>query len=324
MKKRSLLFFAFLLLGLFGAWGQDFSHAQSESPPAVDCDPLGWFPEDFGLKDHTVFIYDGYYYLASIYLPGEQKFAYARSQDLCHWEDLSPILDQRTGVWDAEQVWAPSVLEENGVFYMFYTGVRYEYPNFTQSIMLATSTDPADPASWEQQGMIFQPDHEGMVWQDGDWADCRDPDVIKVGNLYYLLYTGRDVDGGIIGLATASDPRGPWQDFGSILTLDVPGALESATIWQANGGYYLFYNHTQRGEEYRFGPAVGGPWSDPAPLFPGWAHEIWSGMDGQTYTSYLTDYTVTIKPLIWNTRYDPPRPFIGAQISEVFIPLIMH
>jgi predicted GH43/DUF377 family glycosyl hydrolase len=152
-------------------------------------------------------------------------------------------LAQRTGEWDSEQVWAPLVLEEDGTYYMFYTGVRYPYPHFTQSIMLATSTNPADPDSWEQQGMIFQPDHAGMAWEDGNWSDCRDAHIIKVGALYYLLYTGRDTDGGIIGLATASDPAGPWLDFGSILTLDGSGMPESPALWQANDGYYLIYNH---------------------------------------------------------------------------------
>ena len=125
--------------------------------------------------------------------------------------------------------------------------------------------------------------------------------------------------------------------------------LESPTLWQRNEGYYLFYNATRTmlgttmlaanggppfdnalslnesaGEKHRFGPAPGGPWGEAFPLFPGWAHEIWSGMDGQTYTSYLTDYTVTIQSLIWNTRYDPPRPFIGEQIVETFVPLLVR
>jgi hypothetical protein len=209
---------------------------------------------------------------------------------------------------------------------LFYTGVKGQHPNLTQSIMLATSTNPAAPDSWEQHGMIFQPDHAGMVWEDGAWADCRDAFVLKQGDIYYLFYTGQDTNGGIVGLATASEPLGPWRDFGSILTLDVAGLPESPVLWMANGGYYLFYNHSGnsafRGENYRFGPTLGGPWNDAQSLSPGWAHEMWMGMDARTYTSYLTDYTVTIRHLIWDTRYDPPRPFIGDQIEDVFIPLV--
>ncbi len=69
------------------------------APPAMAqpaaCARLGWFPTTFGLKDHTIFLVAGTYYLASIWLaPGhnEEQFAYARSTDLCHWEDAGAHL----------------------------------------------------------------------------------------------------------------------------------------------------------------------------------------------------------------------------------------
>ena len=143
-------------------------------------------------------MYDGYYYLISNYIPNEYFFSYARSTDLCDWEDLTPILDQRENEWESLAVWAPFVYEEEGSYYLYYTGVKGPYPLLTQSIMLATSTNPADSDAWELQGMIFQPDHDWMIWQDDQWADCRDPMVMKVGDTYYLYYSGRDEDGGII------------------------------------------------------------------------------------------------------------------------------
>lgn len=304
-----------------------FVLARTEQRSAT-CEVAGWFPEDFGLKDHSIFVYEGAYYLVSIYLPGEKTFAYARTQDFCAWEDLSPILTNNTGAWDSLAIWAPHVLENEGVYYMYYTGVKGPYPFLTQSIMLATTTNPADPHLWAVEGMLFQPDHPGMVWEDGAWANCRDPHVFKIEDTFYMLYTGEDLDGGIVGLATAPSPRGPWQDLGSILTLEGAGIPESPALWPANGGFYLIYNRAgagaASGEKYRFGPTLTGPWSQEASLTPGWAHEIWSGLDAQTYTSYLTDYTVTIQPLIWNTRFDPPLPFIGAQILEWMLPVVVH
>jgi len=151
---------------------------------------MGWFPTEFGLKDHHIFWYDGYYYLVSTYVPLEDnnllaqtKFAYARSIDLCAWEDLSPILDSgANGVWDA--IWAPYVLFDDGTYYLYFTGVTNQ---LTQRISLATSTDPSNPNSWQvQEDVVFKPDHPGMVWEDGMLADCRDPTVIKVENVYYF------------------------------------------------------------------------------------------------------------------------------------------
>jgi beta-xylosidase len=294
-----------------------------------ECETLGWFPEDFGLKDHSVFTYNGYYYIVSINVPVEEYFAYARSSDLCHWEDLSPVLSNGVGEWDTVAIWAPDVFLHDGTYYMYYTGVKGSYPNLTQSILLATTTNPADPDSWETKlDFVFQPDHHDMVWEDSSWADCRDPMVERVGDTFYMYYTGKDSTGGIVGLATAESPSGPWMDTGSILSIDQGEMAESPIVWEANGGFYLFYNRLSnsrpQGEVYHFGPSPMGPWNDATLIHPGWAHEIWLGMDGRTYTSYLTDYSISIQPLIFNHIFQPPRPLIGDQINEFFLPIIIN
>ena len=77
------------------------------------CKMPGWFPASFGLKDHTIFWHEGYYYLMSNFMPGEKFFAYARSTDMCTWEDLTPVLGERVaGAWDEFGVWAPYVYKE--------------------------------------------------------------------------------------------------------------------------------------------------------------------------------------------------------------------
>ena len=107
-----------------------------------DCNRLGWFPTEFGLKDHSVFYFDGYYYLVSIYLPGEQFFAYGRSTDLCHWEDLTPVLEQRTNQWDSLAIWAPHVVQVDGIYYMYYTGVKGPYPYFNPKHYVCNNDQP--------------------------------------------------------------------------------------------------------------------------------------------------------------------------------------
>ena len=316
--------------------------ASGQVDGSFPCERPGWFPEGFGLKDHTIFEYDGLYYLASIYLSevgNEQSFAYASSPDLCQWTNLGGILTmRRPGGWDEFRIWAPFVYEEDGVYYMYYTGVTgvtgvSEPEPLAQSIMLATSTDPSDPNSWTEKGVVFQPNHDGMIWGGFDtWSDCRDATVIQAGNLYYLYYTGLDYDAdlhtsvGIVGLANAPSPLGPWTDQGAIVEL--PKAMpESPTVTVHKSIYYLFYNHAganARGEVYRHGPTPAGPWTEPSPFRPGWAHEVWTGQDGRFYTSYLTDYSVTIQRLTWDAFYDPPLPFIGETIHRLFAPLAVH
>ena len=165
VHRRFQVVLLVLLAGLFLAFPSGRATARPAYYAGADpagCETPGWFPEEFGLKDHSIFWYAPYYYIVSNLIPGENRFAYARSKDLCSWEVLPPILNARIrGSWEESSIWAPFVLEEDGVFYMYYTGVNF---NFTQSIMLATSTNPADPASWQSQGMIFQPSHGEIKW----------------------------------------------------------------------------------------------------------------------------------------------------------------
>ncbi len=296
---------------------------QPSNALADTCSRLGWFPDDFGLKDHHLFWFDGYYYLISNYLPGESRFAYARSADFCHWERLADVLPVEASVAgeNLKAVWAPFVHFEDGIFYLFYTVVTKD---ITQRILLAVTDNPADPTSWQEQGVVFQPDHEDMIWQDGGWADCRDPMVLKSDGHYYLYYTGMDVNGGIVGAAKATTLEGPWRDWGAIIPPVVGGIPESATVASYAGAYYLFYNDTSLGEVFRIGASPAGPWLEPQRFLPGWAHEVWQDVDGKWYTSYLTSATVTISPLTWDDFYDPVWPFIGENAFHILLPLFLR
>ncbi|HNB52708.1 MAG TPA: family 43 glycosylhydrolase, partial [Anaerolineales bacterium] len=299
ISRFPLFLFLIMFAGvLFLQVPSPYGTAYGASPAQGKCSPLGWFPEGFGLKDHTVFKHDGFYYIASIFLPGEKKFAYGRSQDLCTWEDLGPILTERTPEdWDEMAIWAPDVLEVEGVYYMYYTGVT---SNFTQSIMLATTTNPADPTSWEEQGLIFQPTHLGALWKAGYWSDCRDPHVIFANDQYYLFYTGTDVDGGIVGVASAPTPSGPWTDHGPVIPPTLGTIYESASAFVREGTYYLTYhamiNGASAGTFTLTSSTPDGLYTEPVHLAPGWAHEFWLDTENNWYTSYLTSYTVTIAP----------------------------
>jgi hypothetical protein len=330
MQSRKWLIFLFFLISLVGGVGPLEGGTRERrmeiTTGDLTCEQSGWFPQEFALKDHTIFWYDGFYYAASIYLGNktwEDRFAYARSEDLCNWEYLGGLLQDRPSAgWEGFRIWAPFVFEENEVYYMYYTGVTSD---ITQSIMLATSTDPADIDSWQRHGMVFQPSHENMVWPgEGYWSDCRDPTVRRWGSLYYLYYTGRDNAGGIVGLATSEFPKGPWQDWGAILT--IPNTmLESPTVVFRDGWYYLIYNRTDgTGEVVRVGPSPAGPWSWPRLLRPGWAHEIWRTPDSKWMTSYLTTYQISIQSLVWDDVSSPPWPFIGEQVFRVWIPFLSH
>jgi hypothetical protein len=135
-----------------------------------------------------------------------------------------------------------------------------------------------------------------------------------------MLYTGLDASGGIVGLATAPHPAGPWADQGAIF--QAGGILpESATLFEHAGTVYLFYTVPYVGGHFVAGPALAGPWSSPRRLARGWAHEVWAGPGG-LHTSFLRDYTVTITPLSWSLAFTPPQPIFGLEAHTLMFPLI--
>jgi len=331
MKRRLIFLLLFLILGSILGCRNSKKILANKPQKVIECERPGWFPENFGLKDHSIFFYDGYYYLISIYVPpdtidlldlAQDRFAYARSTDFCTWEELDFVFVNGPSTWDDASIWAPYVFEEEGTYYLFYTGVTRD---ITQSILLATSVDPSDPFSWQPHGMVFQPDHSSMVWSENDWADCRDPMVIKENDTYFLYYTGLDQAGGIIGVAESPSLMGTWDDQGSITEPDPTTMPESTFVLFQNGIYYLFYNLSYIGEYYRTSTTSHlGPWSEEIALPPGWANEFFSGMDGKIYSSYLTDYTVTISPVSWDYLFSPPHPVLSENIYYHFLPQISN
>lgn len=271
------------------------------------CDRPGWFPEQVGIREHAIFRYKDQTYLMAAQQPGRHALLVARTSDLCHWEQLPSALTQvRLDAWDGKDVRTPFVFEQNGLYNLFYTGITW---NGTERILWATTNNPADSNSWVVQGEAFRPNHPEENWPAGGEATCRAPVLLRDGELYYLYYTGKDSGGGIIGVAVASSPGGPWADLGAILPAIPDGLYENPFVAAYQGAYYLFYHHPQQGTQYRISESPTGPWSAPFDLAPGWAHEIWQQGD-LWFTSFLTDYSVTIFPLAWDVENGQIHPQI--------------
>lgn len=81
-------------------------------------------------KDFSLVKQGGYYHLFYIRnntaLPAEQTetdFGHSVSTDLYHWTQLPNALGVDLGEWDNAHLWAPSVFQHDGLWWMFYTGV---------------------------------------------------------------------------------------------------------------------------------------------------------------------------------------------------------
>lgn len=141
--------------------------------------------------------------------------------------------------------------------------------------LVATSNDAldafpilfsADLKNWTHKGFVF-PDGDGPSWAAhgktvGDfWA----PEMAKVGNEYWLVYTARQHSNALaIGMAKSDHPEGPWRDCGQPLlagfsynTTGLPddggqpvfsgGVIDSHIFVDSNGNRYLFWKRDTNG-----------------------------------------------------------------------------
>lgn len=112
---------------------------------------------------------------------------------------------------------------------------------------------PANAPLLEPGKFIYRPDlslnpalrpGSGDDW---DRAFIESGDIVKVGDTYYWYYHGHK-DTYQIGVATATDPTGPWTKYSGNPVIPVgPGEYDDgyvacAAFYQEAGKYYLFYS----------------------------------------------------------------------------------
>ena len=92
-----------------------------------------YVPKDRYVWDFWVVSHEGRYHLFHLQAPrdlpdpelrhGLASVGHAVSTDLIHWKNLGTALGPGpAGEWDDRAIWTGSVVEKDGLFYMFYTG----------------------------------------------------------------------------------------------------------------------------------------------------------------------------------------------------------
>lgn len=141
--------------------------------------------------------------------------------------------------------------------------------------LVATSNDGADAFPilfsadlefWEHKGFVFA-EGETPSWAatGKGFADFWAPEMAKIGDEYWLVYTARKHDNVLaIGLAKADHPLGPWRDRGDPLVdgfayqsegaVDAGtqpvmsgGVIDSHIFIDTNGDRYLFWKRDTNG-----------------------------------------------------------------------------
>lgn len=236
-------------------------------------------------KDFTLTKKDGYYHLFFIRnnttqgsLGNECDFGHAISNDLYHWTQLPPVLHTDSLGWDNQNVWAPHVIERDGLYWMFYTGVQNLAGTYreTQRIGCAVSTDLN---VWSRLGEpVFDTSKAPWAW----WSPlnpgpaCRDPFVMPDPNrpgmwlMYYTAGIAGDSTNTEIGIAQSDGSFSAWTDLEPVqVTSHVYSSnslTESPHLFQHDGLWYLFIT-TSSGQPLTFYTSP-----DPTGDLPSWTY----------------------------------------------------
>ncbi len=89
--------------------------------------------------------YEGnfYMYVTSIDL-NSKGFNVYRSKDLTNWQKADIAFMPEGTSWGSSKLWAPEVIEENGIYYLFYSA-QWGAKDYVFYISVATSTNPVGP-----------------------------------------------------------------------------------------------------------------------------------------------------------------------------------
>jgi len=237
-------------------------------------------PAPYRPKDFAVVKKDGLYHLfyirRNVTLPiqdTENDLGHAVSPDLFTWTQLPPVVPARPGQWDNHHIWAPSIVERDGVYYLFYTGVAESAGvyNEWQRIGVATSTDLE---TWNQfdQPVFSCPQ---VPWSFCDPIEAltafRDPFVMAdptTAGGYLMYYTGtlaHDSTRTVVGAARSGGDPFAWTDVQPMLAThqEYSGNVltESPHVFQHDSLWYLFFTGgTSQPITFMTGPdPLGGP-----------------------------------------------------------------
>lgn len=122
--------------------------------------------------------------------------------------------------------------------------------------LAATSNDALDAFPLLHSDDLEQWRHVGFAFAEGDapgWAthglrmaDFWAPEIARVGDEYWLVYTARDKAHMLgVGLAKAKSPQGPWVDLGRPLLTG--GVIDGHIFVDDDGEIYLLWKEDRNG-----------------------------------------------------------------------------
>jgi beta-xylosidase len=208
----------------------------------------GWY------ADPEAHVFDGQYWIFPTYSApyGQQTFMDAfSSKDLVTWEKHPRVLDTVNVKWAHRAVWAPSVIEKGGWYYIFFGANDIQNDQQAGGIGVARSKSPAGPFVDYLGKPLIDRFHNGA--QPIDQMVFRDP---KDG-AYYIVYGGwRHCN--IARLKDDFTGFVPFADGATFKEITPTGYVEGAYMLPKDGKYYFMWSEGGwTGPNYAVAYAVG-------------------------------------------------------------------
>ena len=169
---KHLLLFTVLLL---------FSESTFSQNKRTSGNPLftGWYADPEGI------IFGNEYWIYPTYSAPYDKqvfFDAFSSKDLVTWTKHSKILDTSNVKWAKRAVWAPSIIQKDGKYFLFFGANDIQSDNEYGGIGVAVADKPAGPFKDYLKKPLIDKFHNG--------AQPIDQFIFKDNDEYYLIYGG--------------------------------------------------------------------------------------------------------------------------------------
>lgn len=156
------------------------------------------------------------------------------SPDLLDWERHHRVLDVEGVEWAAYSLWAPSIVESNGRFYLFFSANDIQGDDQTGGIGLAVADRPEGPYKDALGKPLIGKFHNGA--QPIDQHVFRDDD-----GQYYMYYGGwRHCN--VVKLRDDLLALEPFEDGEIFKELTPANYVEGPFMLKRNGIYYLMWS----------------------------------------------------------------------------------
>lgn len=220
----------------------DVGRPGSEEPPRGVLEMTGDTGEyipgvvDDPTHDPTLFEDDGTYYVFSTGIADAEDpggiYARRSTGSLAGpWESLGAIeLPAWTLDYGVGHLWAPHVVERDGVFHLYYSASSFG--TNTSAIGHASTRTPGDLDSWVDSGPV-------LTSGPGDPYNAIDPMVYEDGRGQWRMAFGSFWTGiQVVDMASMTEPRGPVENIARHPE-DPPNPIENPQVFEHGGYWYL-------------------------------------------------------------------------------------